>query len=310
MVITVTLNPALDKTLSIGNFTLGTVNRVENIRYDIGGKGINVSKVLKNFNINSVCTGFLGGVWESYFEKELKERKIETKFVHIGGDTRTNTKVVDSINKVYTDINEAGPNISSEELSCFLENFNALCNKEDIVVLSGGVSSSIPVDIYGSLIKLAKQKGAVTVLDADGELLKHGIKEKPDIIKPNIHELQKLMGFDDEDESAVIKAAKQLIEGGVRKVLVSLGEKGAIYITEDGVHFCEGLKVDVKSTVGAGDSMVAALVYSLINNLKDKETLAFANACGAASVEMEGTEACSLDDVNKLLDKVKVKKQL
>jgi 1-phosphofructokinase len=92
----------------------------------------------------------------------------------------------------------------------------------------------------------------------------------------------------------------------VKKVLVSLGEKGAIYITEDGVSSCEGLKVNVKSTVGAGDSMVAAHVYSLINNLKDKETLAFANACGAASVEMEGTEACSLDDVNKLLDKVKV----
>lgn len=306
MVITVTLNPALDKTLSIGNFTLGTVNRVENIRYDIGGKGINVSKVLKNFDIDSVCTGFLGGVWESHFEKELKKRKIQTNFVHIAESTRTNTKVVDSIYKVYTDINEAGPNIDSEELKCFLEKFETLCNRGDIVVLSGGVSSSIPVDIYGTLIKLAKQKGAITVFDADGELLKHGLKEKPDIIKPNIHELQKLMGFDDEEESTVIKMAKQLIEGGVKKVLVSLGEKGAIYITEEGVVSCEGLKVNVKSTVGAGDSMVAALVYGLINNLKDKETLAFANACGAASVEMEGTEACSLEEVKKLVDKIKV----
>lgn len=310
MVITVTLNPALDKTLSIGNFTLGEVNRVENIRYDIGGKGINVSKVLKNFNVDSVCTGFLGGVWGNYFEKELAKRKIQTNFINIKESTRTNTKVVDPINRVYTDINEAGPNISSEELQCFLEKFEALCTKEDIVVLSGGVSPSIPVDIYGSLIKLAKQKGAITVLDADGELLKHGLKETPDILKPNIHELQKLMGFDKDDESIVIKAAKELIENGVKKVLVSLGEKGAIYITEDGVYSCEGLKVNVKSTVGAGDSMVAALVYSLINNLKDEETLAFANACGAASVEMEGTEACSLEDVNKLVQKVKVEAYL
>lgn len=307
MVITVTLNPALDKTLTIDNFNLGTVNRAGSIRYDIGGKGINVSKVLKNFNIDSVCTGFLGGVWENYFQDELKIRKIDTSFVHIDGSTRTNTKVVDPVNKVYTDINEAGPEISNEELAYFLEKFKALCSKDDIVVLSGGVSSSIPIDIYGKLIKAARQKGAVTVLDADGELLRHGLKEKPDIIKPNIHELQKLMDFQKEDEETVISAAKQLIEIGIKKVLVSLGEKGAIYVTKAGVKSCEGLKVNVKSTVGAGDSMVAALVYSLINNLSDEETLAFANACGAASVETEGTEACSLDEVNNLLQKVKIR---
>lgn len=306
MVITVTLNPALDKTLTIDNFNIGTVNRVGNIRHDIGGKGINVSKVLKNFDISSICTGFLGGVWESYFEKGLKERKIETNFVHIAGSTRTNTKVVDSINKVFTDINEAGPNIDTKELEFFLEKFKILCNNGDIVVLSGGVSPSIPVDIYAKLIKIAKEKGAITVLDADGDLLKHGLKEKPDIIKPNIHELQKLMSFDNEDEETVIKVSKQLLEDGVKRILVSLGEKGAIYITESGVLVCEGLKVNVRSTVGAGDSMVAALVYSLTNNLNDKETLAFANACGAASVELEGTEACTFDDVNKLLLKVKV----
>ncbi|MFL0266520.1 1-phosphofructokinase [Candidatus Clostridium radicumherbarum] len=307
MVITVTLNPALDKTLTIDNFNLGIVNRAGSIRYDIGGKGINVSKVLKNFNIDSVCTGFLGGVWENYFQDELKKRKIDTSFVHIEGSTRTNTKVVDSINKVYTDINEAGPEITNEELNCFLEKFEALCSKGDIVVLSGGVSASIPIDIYGKLIKLAKKKGAVTVLDADGELLKHGLKEKPDLIKPNIHELQKLMDFQKEDEETVINAAKQLIETGVKKVLVSLGEKGAIYVTKAGINSCEGLKVNVKSTVGAGDSMVAALVYSLINSLSDEETLAFANACGAASVETEGTEACSLEEVNKLVQKVKIR---
>jgi 1-phosphofructokinase len=306
MVITVTLNPALDKTLTIDNFNLGTVNRAGSIRYDIGGKGINVSKVLRNFNIDSVCTGFLGGVWENYFLDELKKREIDTSFVHIEGSTRTNTKVVDPVNKVYTDINEAGPIITNEELAAFMEKFKALCSVNDIVVLSGGVSPTLDKDIYGKLIRLAKEKGAITVLDADGELLKEGLKEKPDIIKPNIHELQKLMDFQKEDEETVTNAAKQLIETGVKKVLVSLGEKGAIYVTKAGVKSCEGLKVNVKSTVGAGDSMVAALVYSLINNLSDEETLAFANGCGAASVETEGTEACSLEEVNKLVQKVKI----
>lgn len=304
MVITVTLNPALDKTLTIDNFTLGTVNRVSNIRYDIGGKGINVSKVLKNFNIASVSTGFLGGVWEKHFLQELNSREIETKFVHIKNSTRTNTKVVDNLNKVYTDINEAGPFISDGELNDFMETFNSLCSKDDIVVLSGGVSTSIPLDIYGRLIKIAKEKGAVTILDAEGQLLEEGIKEKPDVIKPNIQELSKLMNLDDESEDAIVKAARKLIEGGIKKILVSLGDKGAIYITEKGVYGCEGLKVPVRSTVGAGDSMVAALVYSLRNSLSEEETLQFANACGAASVSLEGTEACTLNQVKQLLDKI------
>lgn len=192
MVITVTLNPALDKTLTIENFKLGAVNRVSNIRYDIGGKGINVSKVLKNFNVDSVCTGFLGGIWESYFIEELNNRKISSKFIHINESTRTNTKVVDSVNKVYTDINEAGPSIKNKELEDFIKTFSDLCKKDDIVVLSGGVSPSVPSNIYGELIKIAKEKGAVTILDAEGELLEKGIKEKPDIIKPNIHELKNL----------------------------------------------------------------------------------------------------------------------
>lgn len=309
MVITVTLNPALDKTLTIENFKLGAVNRVSNIRYDIGGKGINVSKVLKNFNVDSVCTGFLGGIWESYFIEELNNRKISSKFIHINESTRTNTKVVDSVNKVYTDINEAGPSIKNKELEDFIKTFSDLCKKDDIVVLSGGVSPSVPSNIYGELIKIAKEKGAVTILDAEGELLEKGIKEKPDIIKPNIHELKKLMNLDEEKEETIIEASKKLINYGIKKVLVSLGDKGAVYVTENKVLKCDGLKVTVKSTVGAGDSMVAALVYSIIKNFSDEYTLKFANASGAASVTLEGTEACTLEQVDKLIDKVIVKEE-
>lgn len=306
MVITVTLNPAIDKTLTINNFTLGTVNRVSNIRYDIGGKGINVSKVLKNFNIDSISTGFLGGVWEKYFLEELKTREIKTKFIHIENTTRTNTKVVDSLNKVYTDINEAGPFIAEDELNNFINNFESLCSEGDIVVLSGGVSPSIPADIYAKLIKAARGKGAITILDAEGSLLEEGLKEKPDVIKPNIHELSKLMNLADESEETIIRAAQELIDKGINKVLVSLGDKGAIYITKNKVCSCSGLKVPVKSTVGAGDSMVAALVYSLINKLDEEKTLRFANASGAASVMLEGTEACTLDQVELLLEETKV----
>lgn len=304
MVITVTLNPAMDKTLTIDNYSLGRVNRATSIRYDIGGKGINVSKVLMNFGIQSVCTGFLGGIWENAFKEELASRSIGNCFLQINGNTRTNTKIVDSINKTYTDINEMGPEIEKNSLDKFLEYFAKLCKQEDIVVLSGGVSPSVPDSIYAVLTDIAKSKGAYVVLDADGPLLKNALEKKPHIIKPNNHELADLFGIDENDDEKILHAACSLRQNGIGKVLLSLGERGAYYITESGTYFSRALKVPVRSTVGAGDSMVAAMIYSTVNSLKDIDALKFATACGAASVSLEGTEACTLNQVKKLLPEV------
>lgn len=253
MVITVTLNPAMDKTISIDNFSLGKVNRVSNLRYDIGGKGINVSKVLKNFEVSSKCTGFLGGIWLNKFKEEFKVRDIDNNFVEISDDTRTNTKVVDYANNIFTDINEAGPVITEEDLMVFIDNYKKMCSSEDIVVLSGGVSPSIPKDIYKTLTKIAKEKGAFVVLDADGELLEQGIKAVPNIIKPNEHEFEMLLNKKLNSREELIEAAKEVINKGIDEVLISLGEKGALYVTKEGNFYGKGLKVPVKSTVGAGD---------------------------------------------------------
>jgi len=306
MVITVTLNPAMDKTLTVNNYTLGKVNRAISIRYDIGGKGINVSKVLINLGIESTCTGFLGGIWENTFKEELNKRKVKYNFVHTSNNTRTNTKVVDNENKTYTDLNEQGPTIESKLLTEFLKVFEDMCNKDDIVVLSGGVSPSIPEDIYRNLIYIAKRKGALVILDADGPLLREGIAEKPEIIKPNNHELSSLFNIDEKSDEEILRVAHELRSQGIKKILVSLGERGGYYITEKGTYYAKGLKVDVKSTVGAGDSMVAALVYSLVNKLDDIETLKFAIASGAATVRLEGTEACTLIQINELISKVEI----
>ncbi|MBP2033281.1 1-phosphofructokinase [Clostridium algifaecis] len=305
MVITVTLNPAMDKTITLKGLNIGSVNRAITVREDIGGKGINVSKVLKNFNISSLCTGFLGGELENSFIHDFKKRKLNNDFIHIQNETRANIKIVDSLNHTNTDINEPGPYISKEELKIFIDKFKSMCSKEDIVVLSGGVSPSMPDDIYLHLTKIAKEKEAFVILDADGELLKHGIKACPDVIKPNNHELQKLLNLSDISEENIINAAKVLKNKGIAKIMISLGEKGGLFVTENGVYKCKGLKVPVKSTVGAGDSMVSAIVYSLINNYSDKETLRFATACGAASVALDGTQACTLQQVHELLKEVK-----
>jgi 1-phosphofructokinase len=308
MVITVTLNPAMDKTLNVDNFRAGMVNRASSLRYDIGGKGINVSKVLKNLGIDSVSTGFLGGIWEKAFKEELEEREISFDFVHLNGNTRTNTKIVDNINKVFTDVNEPGPEISGQELDRLTDKFSELCNKGDIIVLSGGVSSSVPKDIYRILTETAKKKGAFVILDADGELLSEGLKGLPHAIKPNEHEIAKLLGVDSNDRAELVKGALKLRDKGIGRLMISLGSKGAIYIEGEEVYFAEALKVKVKGTVGAGDSMVAGLIYSIINKLNAADTLKFATACGAASVELDGTEACTLGQVKSLFDKVNVMK--
>ncbi|AKN30004.1 phosphofructokinase [Clostridium carboxidivorans P7] len=305
MIITVTLNPALDKTITLNGLSIGNVNRAITTRQDIGGKGINVSKVLKNFHVNSLCTGFLGGNLENVFIQDLKKRELSNEFIHIKNETRTNTKIVDSLSNTNTDINEPGPNISEYELEAFINKFKSICNKGDIVVLSGGVSPSLPDDIYLQLTKIAKAKEALVILDASGNLLEQGIKACPDIIKPNDHELQKLLNLSDVSDESIINAAKQLNSQGISKIMISLGEKGGVFVTKNGVYKCHGLKVPVKSTVGAGDSMVAAIVYSLLNNYGDEETLRFATACGAASVSLEGTQACTLEQVKKLLIDVK-----
>jgi 1-phosphofructokinase len=308
MVITVTLNPAMDKTLIVDNFRAGVVNRASGLRYDIGGKGINVSKVLKNLDIDSVSTGFLGGIWENSFKEELEERKIAFDFVHIGGNTRTNTKIVDNVNKMFTDVNESGPEISKKELDCLIQKFSELCKSGDIVVLSGGVSSSIPTDIYKTLTETAKKKGAFVILDADGDLLSEGIKALPHAIKPNEHELGKLLCTDNNNRNEIVKGALRLKDNGISRLMISLGSKGAIYISDEGVYFAEALEVEVKGTVGAGDSMVAGLIYSIINKLDAVDTLKFATACGAASVTLDGTEACTLGQVQSLFNRVNVMK--
>lgn len=306
MVITVTLNPAMDKTMSVDDFSLGKVNRVSGIRYDIGGKGINVSKVLINFGVESSCMGFMGGIWENNIKDEIEKRKIDYRFTHIEGNTRTNTKIVDKVNNTFTDINEAGPEIEKETLEAFIDDFKKICSSDDIVVLSGGVSPSVPRDIYAVLTAAAKEKGATVILDADGELLKEGLKSKPDIIKPNEHELSVLFDIDGKDKKQLILAGKKLIGSGISKILISLGAEGAIYITNNGVLYAEGVKVPVKSTVGAGDSMVAALVYSLINKFTDTDTLKYAMSFGVSSVTLEGTQACSLKQVREYLGKIKI----
>lgn len=302
MVITVTLNPAIDKTIYLEKLSINKVNRAKKVRYDIGGKGINVSKVLKELDVDSICTGFLGGVLEDEFKSQLDFKKIGYDFVSVEDGVRTNLKVIDETASSNTDINEPGPIIKKHELQAFLKKFTELCKRDDIVVLAGKVSDSLPSDIYKQLALIASKKGAKVIIDAEKGLLAEGIKAKPYAIKPNREELQSLVGSHLVNQADIIAAGKSIINQGVELVLISLGSEGSLLITKDNILHQPGFDVQVKSTVGAGDAMVAALVYGLLNRTSNEKTLALAHACGTATVTLEGTEACTWEDIKLYYD--------
>ncbi|MBL4934448.1 1-phosphofructokinase [Clostridium sp. YIM B02515] len=305
MIRTITLNPAVDKTVEIDNFKVGNVNRVSTQRVDAGGKGINVSKVIKSLGGESKALGVLAGRNGQFIKSYLDSIEIDNKFVFVNGETRTNLKVIDKINGTNTDINETGTFVSEEdlrkvELSIFEDLSQGL-----IVIFSGSVPQGIPKNIYGKWINKAKGLGIKTILDADGELLKEGIEAGPYMIKPNIHELEKLFNKKLESTEAVIEAAKCLFNYGINEVVVSLGGDGALFINKKETILAHGLNVQVKSTVGAGDSMVAALAYSMEKGYKLEETVILSVATSAANVMTSGTQPADINEISRLMKDVK-----
>ncbi|MBU3112726.1 1-phosphofructokinase [Clostridium lacusfryxellense] len=300
MITTITLNPAVDKTIEINNFSVGNVNRVTSVRLDAGGKGINVSKVIKSLGSKSRAMGILSGKSGEFIKGYLDGIQILNDFIFTQGETRTNTKVVDPINHTNTDINEAGPEASLKDLNELNDKIFNDMKSEDMIILSGSVPSNVDKKIYGEWIVRAKEKGAKTVLDADGELLKYGILSGPYLVKPNIDELEGMFNKKINGIAETVEIAKSLLEYGIIIVAVSLGSEGAIFVNKECAIYARGLKVDVKSTVGAGDSMVAALAYSIEKGLSFEETVKLAVATGAANVMTEGTKASDIKTIIEL----------
>ncbi|QNO16642.1 1-phosphofructokinase [Alkalicella caledoniensis] len=308
MIITITLNPAVDKTIEVDDFMENGVNRVSTSRLDAGGKGINVSKVVQVLGEKTVAVGLLGGSTGDYIKNALDQWGIENSFTRICGDTRTNIKVVDKAKGFNTDINEKGPEVSENLINTLVNETIAAVNDKDILVLSGSVPGNIDKNIYGKMVSLAKEKGAITILDADGELLKEGIKAGPYMVKPNIHELERLYGTKINNEQEAIELAKDMFNYGVQYIVISLGEKGSIFISKESTVVAAGLKVDAISTVGAGDSMVAALAVSLKRGYTLDKRVRLAVATSAASVMTPGTQPGELEIIEELEKQVTYKK--
>lgn len=307
MIRTVTLNPALDKTVEINNFNVGLVNRVLSIRLDAGGKGINVSKMVSTLGGKSTAFGFIAGRTGDYIKGCLDRSGIENDFVYTDGETRTNMKIIDSIQHANTDINEPGPNIPPEKIM-ELENkvFRGIDDKT-VLVLSGSIPSGVPADIYRKWIEKARESGTRMILDCDGELLREGIKAAPYLIKPNIHELEGLLKRNISGIDEMVSASRDILKMGVKIVVLSLGSQGALFVKDDIVIHADGIKVDVKSTVGAGDSMVAALAYALDSKMDFEKAAVLAVASGTAKVTTSGSQPPEMEKIMSVQRLVKFK---
>ena len=308
MIYTVTMNPALDKTAIIPNFRTDGVNRIDSVRTDPGGKGINVSKVIQKLGAESVALGILAGHSGQKIAQSLEEMGLACRFTFVPGETRTNLKIVDPVGHTHTDINEPGQPVSQEILDTLLESLLQQLQPGDIVVLSGSLPKGAASDTYGVWTRACSDKGTRVFLDADGAPLHQGLEAKPWLVKPNEKELANLFGEFSGDEAELVSAGRKLQERGIARVVISLGADGALFFLEDGVYRAEGLSVPVRSTVGAGDSMVAALAVACEKQFSDEKTVALAMAASAANVMCSGTQAAEWEVIEKLLPDVRFEK--
>lgn len=304
MIYTVTLNPALDKTVEIPNFRLDTVNRISTLRTDPGGKGINVSKVIHKLGGQSQALGILGGNTGRAISDGLDRLGLHCSFLNAEGETRTNLKIIDPVHHTNTDINEPGLEVTEALLATLLNRLTRMICPGDIVVLSGSLPKGAPHDTYRIWAACCKDAGAKVFLDADGDLLADGLKAVPFLVKPNNDELSRLMGRELVTIEELADAAEQLLAGGVEKIVVSMGSRGALYVTRDAVLYAEGLKVPVGSTVGAGDSVVAALAVAEDRGMTLEEAVRLSTATGAANVMCSGTQAAEYSVIESLIPQV------
>jgi 1-phosphofructokinase len=302
MIYTVTLNPSLDYIVEVDQVTLGELNRTKNETKFPGGKGINVSQVLKRLDVDSRALGFLGGFTGDYIEEFLTSHGINTDFVKFDEDTRINIKLK---SEDETEINAKGPNITEENFEALKGKIRELTS-EDILVLAGSIPSTMPESTYEELVKLCNENGTKFIVDAEGELLKKVLPLNPFLIKPNHHELGDLFNTVINSCEEVIPYGRELIKQGAQNVIVSLADKGAVLINKDLALIATSPKGDVKSSVGAGDSMVAGFIATYEKTKSIEEAFRFSVAAGSATAFSIGL--CTREKMESLLPQVIVEK--
>lgn len=304
MITTVCMNPSFDKTASLDTLTLGEVNRLKNVRVDVGGKGLNVAIVLSRLNVPVECVGCLGESNASDFERLVGKENLTFSSLRLPGEVRTNLKVLDESSHSITELNEPGPSMDDQQLEDFIALLKEKAAGSSYVVLGGRLPMGCKEDTYRRLIQ--SMAGKHCVLDSAGNSLLHGIKEKPYLIKPNLPEIEAIVRKELKTLRGIREAALFLMEYGAQNVIVSMGKLGAVLITNNKTLFAPALSVEARSTVGAGDAMIGGVMMGLDNGLPLEEAFRYGVAAGAASVMTDGTGLLHKEEFDQLVPKVTV----
>ena len=306
MILTVTLNAAIDKRYVVEGFRTGEVNRVKECTYVPGGKGLNVSKPASIYGAEVVATGFAGGHAGAYIEDALKPFGIRSAFYHVDAESRSCINIWDEVNQVQTEFLEPGFTLTEEDFAGFEAKFRQLVQEAKVVAMSGSVPKGLDGTAYQRLVKIVKDAGIPVILDTSGKLLEMGIEAIPTMIKPNIDEIRMLTGKRCDDISEIIEAARAIHERGVKIVAASLGADGSLAVGDDGIFRARVPKIDAVNTVGCGDSMIAGFALGLSKGLPLEETLRLASAISAAAAMREETGFFVMEDMEKLLPQIEI----
>ena len=300
MVYTITLNPSLDYIINIDNINIGKTNRSSSEMILVGGKGINISIVLKNLNVNNIALGFIAGFTGDKIEYDLKKQKINTDFIKLkNGNSRINVKIK---SKKETEINCNSPNIEKNDIELLYEKLNKL-NKNDIVVIAGSIPNSLPSNTYKKIIEKIKHKNTKIIVDTTKNFLLNTLEYKPFLIKPNIQELEEIFNCKIKNNSEIIQYAKRLKNMGAINVLISRGNKGAILIDEnEKIYIKKAPNGKLINSVGSGDSMIAGFISNFLKTNNYEEAFKMSIACGSASAFSKylATEY----EIKKILNKI------
>ncbi len=308
MIITVTLNPAVDQTLTLERLTLGDTNRVRESRIDPGGKGINVSRVLRELGRESMAAGLAPGTLGRFVEHSLLEQGILCDFVHTRGQTRTNLTVVDESTHETTLLSYRGPEIDPRHMHTLETRLRRYLGPNDWLVLAGSIPPPIPPEAYPRLLELGHENGSHTVLDADAEALAAGLTGRPEIVKSNHHEAERLLGRPLDTDDRLLAAAEEMRAAGAGTAIITASARGAVMVSEGAAWRYTTPQVDVVSSVGAGDALLAGLLYKLDDGDSLEDGLRWGVAAGAASCVQAGTQLCRSADVLRLLSEVGVER--
>lgn len=308
MILTVTLNAAIDKRYVVENYQVGEVNRVKECAYVAGGKGLNVSKTAAIAGAEVLATGFVGGHAGAYITEAVEKQGVATDFIQVKGESRSCINIYDTVNKTQTEFLEPGVVVSEEEQRAFYLKFDQLLAKCDVVAMSGSVPKGIGTDMYPKLVAMAKAAGKKIIVDTSGALLEEVVKAKPNMIKPNIDEIRLLTGKQILDREELIEAGIELQKSGIERVVISLGADGSLMFVEEGVYQAVVPKIDAVNTVGCGDCMTAGFAISFERGMSPEEALRFASATSAASAMREETGYFETEDMKALFDQIEIKK--